>query len=461
MNKKTNQGFTIFELLVCIMVINVLAALLFSGLQQSRNKARMTTCINNQRNITGGVLMYALDHDTFPENLTAMNTNLNQQDHSQSDFWNINQLAYASNATPYFDGMFNDFVCPETQFGKNSASISYGMNQLIQNVNYSQISAPSKIIVVADGMDDPLLASSDTVAYRHNGYALAGFVDGHVEMIKPGNLYNMSPQFGGIGFTNTGNDIDTNFNFIPDINEFEESLENLDPFDLEDGGVILNGDYSTQIHPLLAQLSYGGYYWNCNGKGSCYQDYFFDFMDMYLDLEVTSPEGETTMHHVTDPDGEGLDGWMSADDMSAFEYTSEEAFPAGSEINVIATAKWWLPQYTVVKYHGQNVWQTTWIQQEYKSYNTNDDLNSQVFVLKDGDPVPNIPGFYDAYLDEQQTSIAEAIAQYTVTDAEGNMFIDLEEDQTIYFFEISHTPDQIGQAGYDGNDLIFIMDLET
>jgi prepilin-type N-terminal cleavage/methylation domain-containing protein/prepilin-type processing-associated H-X9-DG protein len=57
------RGFTLIELLVVIAIIAILAAILFPVFARAREKARQTTCLNNVKQITLGILMYASDYD--------------------------------------------------------------------------------------------------------------------------------------------------------------------------------------------------------------------------------------------------------------------------------------------------------------------------------------------------------------------------------------------------------------
>jgi prepilin-type N-terminal cleavage/methylation domain-containing protein/prepilin-type processing-associated H-X9-DG protein len=65
------SGFTLIELLVVIAIIAILAAILFPVFARAREKARQTTCVSNQRQISASILMYTQDHDeTLPSSLT-------------------------------------------------------------------------------------------------------------------------------------------------------------------------------------------------------------------------------------------------------------------------------------------------------------------------------------------------------------------------------------------------------
>jgi prepilin-type N-terminal cleavage/methylation domain-containing protein len=57
--------FTLIELLVVVAIIAVLASLLLPALTSARNRVKETSCLNNLRQLSLGMAMYADDHDNL------------------------------------------------------------------------------------------------------------------------------------------------------------------------------------------------------------------------------------------------------------------------------------------------------------------------------------------------------------------------------------------------------------
>lgn len=67
------QGFTLIELMIVILVILVLAAILLPQFGLARERARKASCISNQRNIETAIGMWQTDNQTVALATGAMN----------------------------------------------------------------------------------------------------------------------------------------------------------------------------------------------------------------------------------------------------------------------------------------------------------------------------------------------------------------------------------------------------
>ena len=149
-------GFTLIELLVVIAIIALLAAILFPVFAKAREKARQTSCLNNQRQLAVACQLWAQDNgQTMPSTATC---------------WSALNVPAAT------------LKCPSlTQNMPNG----YGYNSFCGSKALGDLIDPSSVAVTADcaitAAPANILGSvKDVDLLRHNGGAVVSFADGHV-----------------------------------------------------------------------------------------------------------------------------------------------------------------------------------------------------------------------------------------------------------------------------------------
>lgn len=72
MKRSNNQGFTLTELMVVVVIIGVLVAVAVPATHAARNKAENNACIQNQHIIHTEVVRYYSDHGAYPADVQEL-----------------------------------------------------------------------------------------------------------------------------------------------------------------------------------------------------------------------------------------------------------------------------------------------------------------------------------------------------------------------------------------------------
>ncbi len=188
------RGFTLIELLVVIAIIAILAAILFPVFARAREKARQTSCLNNVKQLSTAIAMYAQDYD---DRLPFA--------YSFGDWWYEVLEPYTKNA--------QIFRCPSKPrypigYAWNYAGCGYQpgvtwspprTGPIYEGVNRSVYKSPgpAQTIIIGDNWLGGssyqryyLYRSIDRREGRHNEGDNYGFVDGHAKWLKPTDVQN-------------------------------------------------------------------------------------------------------------------------------------------------------------------------------------------------------------------------------------------------------------------------------
>jgi prepilin-type N-terminal cleavage/methylation domain-containing protein/prepilin-type processing-associated H-X9-DG protein len=250
--RERRGAFTLIELLLVIAIIAILAAMLLPALNRAKLKAETTVCINNQRQLQLGMILYVQDTGRYPYLNYRASALL---PYVKTDWPTNNYLNYITYNPVYLGPRTGIYACPaynrltgwfmsDLQYsGQRFGSYAYnnfGLGWVYEppsavwpTTTESQVLCPSDMISEGEaplfirGMIGPLYGDDSyhdefTIPYglsfllilqgklsvrpissteywgipqmnqRHNGRWVMSFCDGHVQNMRPDDIFDIS-----------------------------------------------------------------------------------------------------------------------------------------------------------------------------------------------------------------------------------------------------------------------------
>ncbi len=210
MKRSYRTGFNLIELLVVIAIIAILAAILFPVFAQARDKARQATCLSNAKQLAMGVMMYAQDYDevvpaAYSEWTAPLYSSPVGNFKNYPSYWYVVIQPYVKNTRVVKCPSDGDKLIP-TSYAYNYPHMSYRLLYPTSLFRLSQYEAPGDTLVFGESQRGPkqedwtlnylycpvhwapgtLKGRGDAngMAFRHQGGAIVGFLDGHAKWIR-------------------------------------------------------------------------------------------------------------------------------------------------------------------------------------------------------------------------------------------------------------------------------------
>ncbi|MEM9065987.1 MAG: fibro-slime domain-containing protein [Planctomycetota bacterium] len=229
----------------------------------------------------------------------------------------------------------------------------------------------------------------------------------------------------GTEIVNPWSDAQGNSVMAPFGNSDMGSALEITDFAIDNGEVTVNSDFAVNVKILGSAIYSGSYHRPTTVR-------------LEIGGQTIDPFGDYNAPVTTNlNDDPSATGKTHA---GPYDYTINQIFPAGSTLNV--TGRSWKKKSSAYSGLNNSHWETRRVADTESG-------SQQVFVLRDGDPVPNIQGVYN------QASVEDFVEDYVDYD---NNVMDLADNEVIYLYELGTT---YNSSSADFQDLVVLVSLSS
>jgi len=171
---RKHKAFTLIELLVVIAIIAILAAILFPVFARARERAQMTACLNNMKQLGLAVMQYTDDH----EQVLPPSTNYNIPKGERAHIWTGMVLPYIKSEDVY--------SCPSVPGAgfargwdeRNKGTIGYTAATAIDASQAEGFPNAARLAAIREPARTPLFGDTPTgpLSGKYRGYVFDPYV---------------------------------------------------------------------------------------------------------------------------------------------------------------------------------------------------------------------------------------------------------------------------------------------